>query len=81
MMMLFVCVNVNVNVRRGKYEGTTRACVSEREKREKGPSERYPKRGGGDFVGETQPATENKNLKELFPPPKQTDRQRERREI
>ena len=69
---------MNVNVRRGKYEGTTRACVSEREKREKGPSERYPKRGGRDFVGETQTATENKNLKAFSPskPDRQTEREK-----
>ena len=58
-----------------------RARVFQREKREKKDRVRDIQKEEGDFVGETQTATENKNLKELFPPPNQTDRQRERREI
>ena len=57
-----------------------RARVFQREKREKKDRVRDIQKEEGDFVGETQTATENKNLKELFPlQTRQTDREREER--
>ena len=53
---------MNVNVRRGKYEGTTR--VSEREKREKKKLlERYPKRGERERYPPPQTAKEKEKKK------------------
>ena len=62
MMMLFVCDNVNVNVRRGKYEeGTTRESFR-KERNERKRTKRDIQKEEGEISSTNSPLQKNINL-------------------